>query len=117
MAGKRRHRQAEAGRQIDKSRSGTWVEVEGRVVRLLPDDFDEARHQRLILDLRSISQTLLVAHNLDVAERIPLSLGDRLRARGIYEWNDLGGLLHWTHRDPMGVEDGGYIEYRGRRFS
>jgi hypothetical protein len=34
----------------------------------------------------------------------------------MYEWNDLGGLLHWTHDDPHGVADGGYVRYRTNYF-
>lgn len=76
----------------------------------MPDDNDGSRHQRFVLRLGG-RQTLLVAHNLDVAERVPLGLGDRVRFRGLYEWNDLGGIVHWTHRDPMGIGDGGWIRH------
>lgn len=81
------------------------------MIRLLGDDADGSRHQRVVLTLRG-QQTLLIAHNLDVAARVPVGLGDRLRFRGIYEWNELGGLVHWTHRDPMGLEDGGWLRHR-----
>jgi len=63
-----------------------------------------------------VGQTVLVAHNIDLAERVPLGLGDRLHYRGMYEWNDLGGLVHWTHEDPMGVEEGGWIRYRRKTY-
>ena len=86
------------------------------VLRLLPDDDDESHHQRFVLRLRH-GQTLLVAHNTDVAERIPVSLGDRLHFRGMYEWNDLGGLVHWTHRDPLGAEEGGWVRYRRKIYA
>lgn len=79
------------------------------------DDHDGSHHQRFIGELRS-RQTLLIAHNLDVAGRIPLGLGDRIRFRGRYEYNDLGGLVHWTHRDPHGIEQGGWILYRRRTY-
>ena len=85
-------------------------------MQLLSDDDDGEWHQRLILDAGG-NQTLLIAHNLDVADRVPVSLGDRLSVRGIFEWNDLGGLVHWTHRDPMGIEDGGYIEHRNKLYA
>ncbi len=97
------------------SDTGTWIEAAGVVRRLLPDDNDGARHQRFVLDLRN-GQTVLMAHNLDLAERIPLGLGDRVRFRGVYEWNDLGGLVHWTHHDPLGLEEGGWVRYRRREY-
>jgi len=72
----------------------------------LPDDDDGSRHQRFIIDIGD-HQTLLIAHNIELADRVPLGMGDRVRVRGLYEWNDLGGLVHWTHDDPLGEEDGG----------
>ena len=102
-------------RHFDARDSGTWVEVSGIVIKLLRDDNEGSRHQRFIVDLRN-GQTLLIAHNIDLAPRIPIGVGDRLKIRGMYEWNDLGGLVHWTHHDPMGVEDGGYIVCRRRTY-
>ena len=84
--------------------------------RLLSDDDDGERHQRFILQLPN-RDTLLVAHNIDLADRVPVGLGDRVQFRGMYEWNDLGGLVHWTHHDPMGLEDGGWIRYRKQVYS
>ena len=98
-----------------KADTGQWIEDTGFVRRLLPDDDDGSHHQRFVLRLGN-GQTLLVAHNIDVAERVPVSLGDRVHFRGIYEWNDLGGLVHWTHHDPLGVEDGGWVRYRRKVY-
>ena len=102
-------------RVLSKWDTGTWIESTGLVRRLIPDDSDGARHQRFILDLRN-GQTVLVAHNIDLADRVPVGIGDRIYFRGMYEWNELGGLVHWTHRDPLGIEDGGFIRYRGRVY-
>jgi hypothetical protein len=99
-----------------KADTGRWIEDSGLVLRLLPDDDDGSRHQRFVIKLRG-GQTLLVAHNTEVAERIPVGLGDRVHFRGMYDWNDLGGLVHWTHHDPLGVEDGGWVRYRRRTYS
>jgi hypothetical protein len=61
-------------------------------------------------------QTLLIAHNLDVSRRVPVGLGDRIGFRGVYEWNDRGGLVHWTHDDPLGDEDGGWIRHARKTY-
>ena len=98
-----------------KADTGCWIEDSGFVQRLLSDDDVESRHQRFIIRLGN-GQTLLIAHNIDLAERIPLSLGDRVHFRGIYEWNDLGGLVHWTHHDPLGAEDGGWVCFRRKVY-
>lgn len=83
-------------------------------MRLLPDDGQH--HQRFVLRVAS-GETFLIAHNIELAERVPVSLGDRVRFRGAYEWNDQGGTVHWTHRDPMGRADGGWIEFRKKRYA
>lgn len=95
--------------------SGQWVELSGTVQRVLSDDNDGSRHQRFILQLPE-RRTLLVAHNIDLAERVPLGRGDSLRLRGRYESNDRGGVVHWTHHDPAGFNSGGWIEYKGVRY-
>lgn len=94
---------------------GDWIEDRGFVRRLISDDNHGSRHQRFIIELRH-GQTLLIAHNIDLARRIPLGIGDRVRFRGMYEYNDLGGLVHWTHHDPHGVEDGGWIRFGRREY-
>ncbi len=111
----RRRRQPDDGATLGKRDSGTWCDVGGQVVRLLSDDDEDERHQRFILNVRG-RQSVLVAHNVDLADRVPVSLGDRVTLRGLYEWNDLGGLIHWTHHDPMDIEDGGFIDHRDQRY-
>lgn len=95
--------------------SKVWVEVEGIVVKLLPDDNDGSRHQKFILKVDS-GRTLLVAHNVDLASRVPLSVSDKLKLRGRYEWSEKGGVLHWTHHAPNREIAGGWIEFNGRRY-
>jgi hypothetical protein len=96
-------------------RSGQWVEVDGRVVRLLADDDEGSRHQRFILELGG-GHTLLVSHNIDLASRLPLMRNDQVTLRGRYEWNDRGGVVHWTHHDPAGRLQGGWIMHAGTRY-
>ena len=83
--------------------------------RVLSDDNDGSRHQRFILELPQ-RRTLLIAHNIDLAERVPIRRGDSVRLRGRFESNDRGGVIHWTHHDPQGINSGGWIEYQGVRY-
>jgi uncharacterized membrane protein YsdA (DUF1294 family)/cold shock CspA family protein len=93
-------------------RSGIQVTGEGVVVKILPDDNSGSRHQRFILKLSS-GQTLLIAHNIDLAARIPsLATGDRVAFHGAYEWNAEGGVVHWTHDDPNGRHAAGWVRRR-----
>ena len=103
-------------RLYEEKRSGEMVEGVGTVERVLRDDDDGSRHQRFIVRLVS-GQTLLVSHNIDLAARIAnLEEGDEVMFRGQYEWNDRGGVLHWTHHDPDGHRQGGWLEHEGATY-
>lgn len=103
-------------RRYDASDDGEMVEGRGVVERVLADDHEGSRHQRFILKLPS-RQTLLVAHNIDVAPRIEsIERGDTVEFRGQYETNDRGGVLHWTHHDPDGSRAGGWLRHEGRKY-
>jgi hypothetical protein len=97
-------------------RSHLRVSGEGTVVQLLPDDNKGSRHQRFILQLSS-GQTLLIAHNIDIAPKIGgLRPGDLVQFCGDYEWNAQGGVIHWTHRDPNGSHPAGCLVHQGRTY-
>lgn len=88
----------------------------GRVTKLLKDDLKGSRHQRFIIEITS-GMTLLVAHNIDLADKIEdLQVGDTVSFRGEYEWNNRGGVIHWTHRAPRNNHEHGYIQHNGRRY-
>jgi hypothetical protein len=96
-------------------RSDVLVEGEGRVVRLLHDDNEGSRHQRFLLELAE-GHTLLIVHNIDLAPRLPVREGDTVAFRGEYEWNEKGGLVHWTHHDPAGRHPGGWLRHEGKLY-
>ena len=88
----------------------------GVVSRILSDDNDGSRHQRFIITLGT-GHTVLIAHNIDVAPRIGgLREGDQISFSGMYEWNEKGGVVHWTHHDPSGRYNGGYLLHNGAYY-
>jgi hypothetical protein len=96
--------------------SNLQVTQRGEIVKLLPDDTKGSRHQRMIVELAS-GQTLLIAHNIDLAPRLPaLETGETLTFHGEYEWNEHGGVIHWTHHDPDGRHEAGWVKYRGKTY-
>jgi hypothetical protein len=97
-------------------RSNVQLGGEGRVTRILPDDNNGSRHQKFLLELES-GHTLLIAHNIDLAPRVEsLREGEVIEFYGEYEWNQKGGVIHWTHHDPKDVHPGGWLKYQGRVY-
>ena len=96
--------------------SGALVTGSGQVSRILGDDSIGDRHQRFILRLPS-GQTVLIAHNIDVAPRVEgINVGDTVSFHGEFEWNDKGGVVHWTHHDPQGSHESGWLKHAGRTY-
>lgn len=92
------------------------VQDTGTVIKMLRDDLKGSRHQKFILRLSS-GQTLLVAHNIDLAPRINrIKRGDNIEFYGEYEWNSKGGVIHWTHHDPKGRHAAGWLKHNGRTY-
>lgn len=103
-------------RAFNSGESGVQVEGEGVVVRVLEDDLSGSRHQRFILQLAS-RHTVLIAHNVDLAPRVAgIQEGDRVSFYGVYEWNEKGGMVHWTHHDPGGKHIAGWLKYNGHTY-
>ena len=92
------------------------LEGSGTVIKLLPDDLKGRKHQRFIVRLDS-GQTLMIAHNISLAPRIDaLREGDTVIFSGEYQWNEKGGVLHWTHRDPGGSHVAGWIMHKDQKY-
>ena len=93
------------------------IEGSGTVINLLDDDDNEgSRHQRFIVKLGS-GQTILIAHNIDLASRIDsLKVGDEVSFFGEYDWSPKGGTVHWTHHDPQGRHVAGWLKHEGRLY-
>ncbi len=97
-----------------QKQSHVWLQGSGEVVKLLADDSKGARHQRFLLRV-SPAQTLLFAHNIDLAPRAEVNIGDQVLFKGEYIYNPKGGIIHWTHHDPQGRQ-GGWIKVNGQTY-
>lgn len=96
--------------------SDLQIQGEGTVLRILSDDLDGSKHQRIVLELDN-GQSLLIAHNIDLAPRVAnLKKGDIVEFYGEYEWNSKGGVIHWTHKDPGRRHVDGWLKHRGRIY-
>ena len=102
--------QAFAARKSDVQVSGKGV-----VTKLLADDNKGSRHQKFLVKINA-QQTLLFAHNVDLAPRIPLQVGDEVTFYGEYVYNPKGGVMHWTHHAPQGNHINGWIIHNGNKY-
>ena len=103
------------GQAHERQLSDVLVQGGGRVKMVLGDDTRGARHQHLLVEVPE-GFTVKIAHNIDLATRVPAVVGETLEFRGVYEFNEKGGVVHWTHEDPDGKHSGGWIRHRGRVY-
>jgi hypothetical protein len=97
-------------------KSDIFVEGAGVVKKLLADDNKGSRHQKFLVSI-SPEQTLLFAHNIDLAPRVEnVQIGDAMTFKGEYVYNPKGGIMHWTHHDPDGNQAGGWIKHNGKIY-
>ena len=94
------------------------VTASGTVVHILPDDLDTSdgsgMHQLFLVELSS-DITIKISNNIDFS-RVPVKKGDTVRFRGEYEYNEKGGVVHWTHKDPGRRHADGWIEHNGKKY-
>ncbi|MEM7576451.1 MAG: DUF3465 domain-containing protein [Planctomycetota bacterium] len=96
--------------------TNTPVTGSGVIVKVLSDDNEGSRHQRFLVDLYD-GHTIKISHNIDLAPRVPNPReGDELTFKGDFEANELGGVVHWTHHDPRGRHEPGYLIYKGQKY-
>jgi Protein of unknown function (DUF3465) len=110
---------AAALREIASRDSGAELVVEGPVVSVLPSSAGPSGvHELFVVAVSSGNTTvqLFVADNISVGSAAPLRAGDRVRVKGELDFNDLGPVLHWTHRDPSGRHQPGFVEVGGHVY-
>ena len=102
---------------FERHADAVQVTATGAIDRVLSDqDGPSGPHQRFIVRLSDVGMTLLVEHNLSLAPRVPVVVGEPVVVHGEYIWNAQGGLVHFTHDDADRSHEGGYIVYGGRRY-
>lgn len=101
---------------FEAKKSNIQVKASGQVKALLRDDNEGSRHQKFILRLQN-GQTVLVAHNIDLAPRVEnIQKGDVIEFYGEYEYSVQGGVIHWTHLDPNKRHEDGWLKHAGKIY-
>jgi hypothetical protein len=106
------------GKLFKQQKGDVVVQASGEIVHILPDDdYDldgSGQHQNFLVELMG-GLTIKIAHNLKF-DRVPAKKGDFISFKGEYEYNEKGGCVHWTHHDPKGWHEDGWIEHNGTRY-
>jgi hypothetical protein len=94
------------------------VVADGTVTRLLGiQPGVVSPHEGFLMRLRSGCDTIVrVEVNTDLAGTFPIARGEAVTVKGEYEYYPLGGVIHWTHHDPRGRHEGGFIEIGGKMY-
>ncbi len=106
---------AEIEQAFKARKSDVQVSGHGVVIKLLKDDNKGSRHQKFLVRINT-QQTLLFAHNIDLAPRVPLQTGDKISFYGEYVYNPKGGVMHWTHHAPRGDHAAGWIMHNSKKY-
>ncbi len=114
----------ENGRVYDaflSQRSHFEVTASGKVARLLGTRAGRVgRHEGFLVRLEGPAGhglTVKVEDNVDLTGPIPLAAGDDVVIHGEYIFDRRGGIVHWTHHDPRGRHEPGFVEVHGHRYS
>jgi Protein of unknown function (DUF3465) len=91
------------------------VTVSGRVTALLPDsDGPAGPHEDFMLSVSGHS--VEVDHNLSLAPRVPVKVGDIVSLHGQFEPDPGHPDIHYTHH-ATGSHPGGWIKLNGHKYS
>ena len=104
---------------IAHGRSGEEVTVEGPVVRVLTTNVgDHGAHERFIVAVRAgnLEQDVLVADNISIGRTAPVHSGDDVTVRGELAIDPSGPVIHWTHHDPRGRHESGFVRLHGTLY-
>jgi hypothetical protein len=91
------------------------VTVRGTVTKLLPDSNGPAGpHEDF--DITVSGHAVEIDHNLTLAPRVPVQLGDVVEIHGQFEPDPGHPVIHYTHH-ATGSHPGGWITLNGHKYS
>jgi len=90
------------------------VTVRGTVTKLLPDsDGPEGPHEDF--DISVNGHTVEIDHNLTLAPRVPVVVGDVVGIHGQFDPDPGDPVIHYTHH-ATGSHPGGWIRLNGHKY-
>jgi uncharacterized protein DUF3465 len=104
---------------ISQGRNGSEVTVEGAVVRVLATSSGtQGAHERFVVAVKAgnAEQDILVADNVTIGRAAPVRRGDDVIVRGELAIDPAGPVIHWTHHDPRGRHESGFVRVNGQLY-
>ncbi|HEV3092724.1 MAG TPA: DUF3465 domain-containing protein [Candidatus Cybelea sp.] len=100
------------------ARSGVEVVAGGSITRIFGvRPGRTSPHEGFLMHLDSGCDLVVrVEVNTDFTGDIPLRAGENVAVKGEYEYYPRGGVIHWTHRDPRGRHENGYVQAGGQMY-
>jgi hypothetical protein len=101
---------------IANGRSGSEITIEGKVVKVLETHGGvQGLHERFVVAIRTGKgeQDVLVADNISVGRAAPVRPGDDVTVKGELALDPSGPVIHWTHHDPRGRHESGFVRDNG----
>jgi hypothetical protein len=76
-----------------------------------------ARHEAFEVQTDD-GHALEIVDNVDLAPTLPVGVGDRIAVHGeLVDDPGRGPVVHYTHHDPSGRHEGGWIDFNGKRYA
>jgi Protein of unknown function (DUF3465) len=99
-------------------RSGAEVVASGKVTQIYGvRPGRSSPHEGFLVRLDSGCRLVVrVEVNTDFTGAIPLQRNEQVVVKGEYEYYPRGGVVHWTHHDPRGRHENGYVVAAGRMY-
>ncbi len=90
------------------------VTVQGSVAQLARDsNGPDGPHENFYVDVAGLR--IHVVHNLDLAPRVPVKVGDTVLIHGQFEPDPGDPVIHYTHH-ATDRHEGGYIQLNGETY-
>ncbi|HLI94920.1 MAG TPA: DUF3465 domain-containing protein [Candidatus Baltobacteraceae bacterium] len=109
-------RNLQSALSVCSSNSSAYAEVyipDATVVRVLGERAGRSgEHEGFVI--RANGQTFRVEDNVGITGPIPLQRGNVVSLLGQLECDD--DVIHWTHHDPSGRHQSGYIKVNGTLY-
>jgi hypothetical protein len=70
-------------------------------------------------NVRTAAGPVEIVDNVDIAPPVPVHDGDRVEVSGemCHDADKRFPVVHWTHHDPSGHHEGGFIRFNGRVYA